>query len=119
VFDHSLKLHPISPKVPNAFGVLEKFIWVEHGYIFTSLHIILNMRFIYPSPSNCGHHLIAIPSDLISKKDRETHPMREGAIGQRLDTGKDMVARPLHYFEAGATKYKGEFVEQIRFASQL
>ena len=45
--------------------------------------------------------------------------MREGTIGQRLDTGKDVVPRPLHYFKAGATGYKGEFAEQIRFASQL
>ena len=74
---------------------------------------------IHPCPSDHEHHLIAIPSDLVSKKDRETLPMREGTIGQRFNTGKDVVAQPLHYFEAGATEYKGEFGEQIRFASQL
>ena len=119
VFDPSLKLHPIHPEVPNAFGVLERLIWVEPGYILASLHIVLNMHSIHPSPSDNEHHFIAIPSDLISKKDRKTLLMREGTVGQRLDTGKDVVAWPLHYFEAGATGYKGEFAEQIRFASQL
>ena len=74
---------------------------------------------IHPCPSDHDHHLIAIPSDLISTKDRETLLMREGTIGQRLDAEKDVVGQPLCYFEGGATGYKGEFAKEIMFASQL
>ena len=49
-----------------------------------SLRIILNMHSIHVCPSDREHHLIAIPLNLISEKDRETLPMREGNTRESL-----------------------------------
>jgi hypothetical protein len=78
VVDYSCQNDPKFPEIAYAFGSLEKFLWNEPGSIKEPGYISLDHE----------HHLIAIPSTLISQTDKETLVVRNGTIGQRIDAEK-------------------------------